>query len=165
MADVGRPTDFTSDHVRQAKKLAVLGMSNKSIAEFFGIAESTLYEWQKDHSEFKEALKKGKVDADSKVAAKLYKRALGFTIRETTYERTGRLMNLQAEDGSKTTEDEYRKKVVIKRVLPDVTAQTAWLRARQPETWRENKSIDHNFSGPVSFSYNEQPGNEPIADE
>lgn len=166
MAERGRPTDYTPEHAKQAKKLAVLGMSNKAIAEFFEIAESTLYEWQNNHPEFSEALKKAKITADARVAKQLYRRAIGFRTVETTYERIGPLDNVRNDaDGTVTTQDLYKKRVVIKRVAGDVTAQTLWLKNRQPDSWRDNKSMDHNFSGPVSFVYSEGAGNDPIADE
>lgn len=166
MPEVGRPTDYTPDHTKKAKKLAILGLSNKAIADVFEVAESTIYEWKKNFPEFSKALTDGKIEADARVASKLYKRAVGYRIRETTYERIGPLDSIRNDaDGINTSQELYRKRVVVKHIIPDVGAQTLWLRTRQPDTWRDNRTIDHNFNGPVSFVYNEQPGNEPIADD
>lgn len=166
MADVGRPSKYTPEVVKTIKKLIVLGLSNKGIAEFLEINEDTLYEWQKVYPEFSDLLKKGRMEADAKVARSLYRRAVGMRIREVTYERTGVFQEIHNDaDGSTTTQEVYKKKVVVKQVIPDVAAQTLWLKNRQPDTWRDNKGLDHNFNGPVTFLYSEQAGNEPIADE
>lgn len=52
------------------------GLSNKQIAHNIGINESTFYEWQNKHSQFSEAVKKGKEVIDREVENALYNRAM-----------------------------------------------------------------------------------------
>lgn len=52
------------------------GLTNEQIAEKLGINPDTLYKYQKVHSEFSEALKKGKEIVDYEVENALLKNAL-----------------------------------------------------------------------------------------
>lgn len=52
------------------------GLSNKQIAHNIGIQEGTFYEWQKRHSEFSKAVKKGKEVIDREVENALYNKAI-----------------------------------------------------------------------------------------
>ena len=72
----GRPSSFRKEFVSLAHDLALLGATDKDLAEALGTSEQTINTWKKVHLEFSLALKKGKLEADSKVAASLYKSAL-----------------------------------------------------------------------------------------
>ena len=74
----GRPTLFKSEYVSQAEKLSKLGFTDLQVADFFGVAESTLNTWKHKHPEFAESLKIGKGEADEMVEKSLYRRALGY---------------------------------------------------------------------------------------
>ena len=97
------------------------GLSNEQIAKNIGIVESTLYDWKKKKEEISKALKKGKEVADYEVENAVFKRAMGYTYEEKTYE-----------DGILT-------KTVVKEVAPDTTAQIYWLKHRQRDKWGESK--------------------------
>jgi len=56
----------------------LLGHTNVELAEFFGIAESTIYEWIKDHPSFAESLQKGREIANMEVVRALHKKAKGY---------------------------------------------------------------------------------------
>ena len=128
----GRPTDYRESYNDQVRKLCLLGAKDKEIADFFGIAESTLNLWKDAHPLFMESIKEGKGYADANVAESLYKRALGFNVKEVR-EETGT-------NGEKTT--------ITDRYIPsDTTAATFWLSNRQGKKWRrvitnENKNIN-----------------------
>jgi hypothetical protein len=53
----GRPTKFKPEFVEQARKLALLGATDREVAEFFEVNEVTVYRWQHEHAEFCKALK------------------------------------------------------------------------------------------------------------
>jgi len=74
---VGRPTDYRPEMAEQAEKLCRLGATNEEMADFFGVAVSTIHEWRGVHPEFSDAVKKGKILADAEVANSLYLKALG----------------------------------------------------------------------------------------
>lgn len=101
------------------------GLTNEQLAHNMGITVSTLYEWQKNHSEISEALKKGKEVVDILVENALLKRALGYEYEEERYEFEAGICV---------------KKTVIKKHMPgDTTAQIYWLKNRKPDAWREKR--------------------------
>lgn len=110
-----------------AKQYAEQGMTNEEIAQCLGITRSTLYEWQNRHSEFMDALKKGKISTDTRVEQALLKRALGYQYEERK---------------TITTDSSNRTEVYIKEVPPDTTAQIFWLKNRKPDEWRNAQPDD-----------------------
>ncbi len=130
----GRPTDYKPEFNDQVYKLCLLGATDKEIADFFEIAESTLNLWKKEKSGFSESIRAGKINADAEVAKSLYKRATGYQYDEITYEKVGEGQTLTevAETGLESVKsDLYKKKVVTKEVAPDVAAQNIWLKNRR----------------------------------
>ena len=77
-AKPGRPTKYEERFAEQARKLCLLGATDEELASFFEVNPDTIHEWKKVHAEFSESIKKGKVEADSNVADRLYQRAMGF---------------------------------------------------------------------------------------
>jgi hypothetical protein len=74
----GRPSSFKPEFIEQAAKLCRLGATDKEMADFFGVAESTFHKWKIDRPEFSESIKSGKVLSDAEVANSLYLRAVGL---------------------------------------------------------------------------------------
>jgi len=130
----GRPTDYRDTYPEQAFRLCLLGATDKEMADFWGVDESTVNNWKLAHPEFLESIKAGKLDADTKVAQSLYKRAIGYEYRETTFEKIGEGENTTevGETGIESIEqDIFKKKVVIKELAPDVAAINIWLKNRR----------------------------------
>lgn len=130
----GRPTDYRPEYVEQAFRLCLLGATDKEMADFWDVEETTVNNWKIAHPEFFESIKAGKIDADSKVAGSLYKRAIGYEYRETTFEKIGEGPDSieVGETGMETIEqDTYKKKVVVKELAPDVAAINIWLKNRR----------------------------------
>lgn len=100
------------------------GLTYEQIANNIGIDVTTLREWRKKESTISTSLKKGREVADYEVENALFKRALGYTYEEKTYE------------------DGILKKVVTKEVAPDTTAQIYWLKNRKPKEWRDKQDYD-----------------------
>lgn len=164
--EVGRPTKFLKKYVKQAYQLCLLGMIDKEIAEFFGVVESTLYYWKNSFPEFSKAMREGKTGADLAVVNALRKRAIGYKVKEVTYEKTGDLTLLEKEgEGVAIQVPEFKKRVVLKEMPGDVMAQHLWLKNRHPKLWRDRKEVDLKTSGPMTFIYGEQAGNQPLEDE
>lgn len=118
----GRPTKYETRLNKQAEKLCKLGATDKEMADFFDIAESTLNLWKIEHTKFSESIKKGKIFADANVAESLYKRATGYTHPE---------IDVKVIDG----------KVVLtpltKHYPPDTASIIFWLKNRQKKKWRD----------------------------
>ena len=102
------------------------GLTNEQIANNMGINVSTLYDYINKFNEISNALKKGKEVVDFEVENALLKRALGYSYEEKTFE------------------DGVLKKVVVKEVQPDTTAQIFWLKNRMSAHWRDKVEVNNS---------------------
>lgn len=129
----GRPTAYLPAYAEQARRLAMLGLTDAEMAEFFSVSERTLNTWKKAHPDFLQSLKAGKIEADTHVATGLYQSAIGGHVVTETREQEG-------PDGGITRTKE------TKQVPPNVTAQVFWLKNRQPARWRDKQEIQQDIS-------------------
>lgn len=127
---VGRPTAYRDGYPEQAYKLAMLGLTDAQIAEFFEISKQTLYDWQAAHPEFLDSITRGKVPADAEVAISLYKRANGYSHEA---------VKIFLPPGA--TEPIYAK--YTEHYPPDTPAASLWLRNRQKALWRDTQSLQN----------------------
>ena len=123
----GRPSKYNVKYNEQARKLCLMGYTDKQLGGFFEVAESTINKWKVDHIGFSESLKAGKEMADAEVTASLFERAKGYSHKET------KVFNNQ---GEILTHD------VNKIYPPDPMAIKYWLNNRQPLNWREKVEVD-----------------------
>lgn len=131
----GRPTLYQDSYPDQARRLALLGMTDAEMAEFFGVSHTTIYEWDKAHPEFAESRARGKANADAKVAEKLYHRALGYHHPDTHIS---------------TYLGEVTETPIVKHYPPDTQAASWWLKNRQPAKWKDKSDIEHTVRMPAS---------------
>jgi transcriptional regulator with XRE-family HTH domain len=143
----GTPSKYRKEFSKLAFELALLGATDVQIAEELNVSKDTINEWKKSKKDFSDSLRRGKLQADAKVAAALYKRALGFKYNEVTYEMIGTNEELSAVSDKVIMVDIYRKKIVTKYVVPDTGAISMWLNNRQKELWRNRQEIDHTSQG------------------
>lgn len=137
----GRPSKFKPEYVKQAFKLALLGSTDKQLADFFEVSEATVHNWKIEHPEFLESLKAGKQTADTGVAKSLFKRAMGFKFDELTYED---ILDTRVDHMGEVTRVPVTKiKTVRKLIIPDTTAQIFWLKNRRPDMWRDKQEHEH----------------------
>ena len=111
-----------------AKELGADGLTDKEIAKLFGVTEQTLNNWKRKFPMFFVSLKAGKAQADDKVEAALYQRAVGYSAPD---------VHISNHQGSVTMTP------IIKHYPPDTTAQIFWLKNRKPDKWRDHQ--DHNL--------------------
>lgn len=105
------------------------GLTDEDIAKNIGISRSTLSEWKNRFPDISDALNTGAREADAVVENALFKKAVGYTVKEkyTTYKPDG------------TVKDERE----IERVIPgDTTAMIFWLKNRMPDLWRDKLNAD-----------------------
>lgn len=133
MADIGRPSSYSSDFARQAEKLCNLGATDQELADFFEVDVRTIYRWKHDHQEFCHALKSGKDVADERVERSLYQRAIGYEQDEVKI--------FMPANAPAPVYAPFRAKVA-----PDVTAAIFWLKNRRKEDWRDKQEVDHTSS-------------------
>lgn len=132
---VGRPSDYKEEYADQAYKLCLLGLTDKELADFFGVKEQTINNWKLKAPEFFESIKRGKEPSDAQVVEKLYKRANGYAYDEVdeSYECYGDEPPILKE-----------KKVRKKHMAPDTNAIRLWLTNRQPKKWRDKHDVEHS---------------------
>jgi len=133
-ARVGRPTEYKEVFSEQAKKLCELGAIDTEVAGFFNVDVRTLYRWQLNHPEFRQALKAGKSAADDRVEKALYRRATGYS-----HDAVKIFVNKEGE----VTKVDY-----VEQYPPDTTAGIFWLKNRRREEWRDK--YDHEHKGKVT---------------
>lgn len=134
----GRDSEYDPSMNDQARKLALLGMTNEEMADFFGVHVSTFYRWQSENSAFREAVNEGKVAADANVADSFYKRATGE--------------HVEIEKIVKNRETGEHSVIKVKTYIPgEASAALNWLKNRQPARWRDMKAIEH--SGAVTITH------------
>lgn len=110
------------------------GLIDKQIAHNIGVTEQTLNNWKKKYPSLFESLKRGKEVIDRQVENALLKRALGYEYEEV------KMIVEKDENGN----EKKRQEKVIKKVIPDTTAQIFWLKNRKPEQWRDRRDIEHS---------------------
>jgi hypothetical protein len=124
---MARPTKYKPEYVEQVTKLGKLGATDKEIADFFGVAESTLNKWKIDHLDFFDAMNSGKLLADAAVADSLFRRAIGYSHPEDDIRTVAMGGNLGSEIVITSTTKHYP---------PDTTACIFWLKNRRIKSWR-----------------------------
>jgi hypothetical protein len=123
----GRPSKFRPEFREQASRLSALGATDREMAEFFKVAESTFNLWKLQQPGFSESLKQGKDVADKRVEQSLYRRAMGYSHDEV------HITNYQGY---------ITQTPIVKHYAPDTTACIFWLKNRKPEEWRDR--IEHS---------------------
>lgn len=123
---MGRPTDYKPEYCEQGYKLCLLGATDKDMADFFEVEESTINNWKLAHPEFVESIKRGKESADAVVASKLFHRATGYDHPEVDV---------------KMFQGKIIKTELVKYYPPDTTAAIFWLKNRQAKKWRDRHEV------------------------
>jgi len=124
----GRPTDYREEYAELARNYCLLGATDKDLAAFFDVDESTINNWKLIHTEFLESLKEGKETADARVAQALYHRAIGYSHPQEEI----KVVSIGDNQGS-----QIERVDTVKHYPPDSTSCIFWLKNRQPEKWRE----------------------------
>ena len=141
---VGRPSRYKQEYCIQAYKLCLLGSTDKQMADFFGVVESTINKWKLDHPEFSESIKRGKEIADMEIANSLFERARGAKVKK---KQAFKLKRVEYEFGKRVLEEERIEIVEVEEELPpDTTSAIFWLKNRNPDQWRDKQQ--HEVTGP-----------------
>lgn len=126
---VGRPSLYKDEYAEQARKLCLLGSTDKELADFFEVCETTLDTWKHEYPEFLGSIKQGKSQADANVADRLYQRAMGFTHPEVDI---------------RVIDHQIIKTDITKVYAPDPAAAIFWLKNRQRGKWRDKIETEHS---------------------
>jgi hypothetical protein len=116
-------------HPRQARLMAMEGLTDKRIAEVWGIHESTLSDWKCSYPEFLEELKNGSTIATLKVVEHFF---LNCIDRYVDIEEIHMCKNEVI-------------RVQTKRFIQgDKWAQSRWLALKDRENWSETHGLQNN---------------------
>lgn len=135
---MARPSKYKAVFAEQAEKLCKLGATDRELADFFQVSESTLNLWKLEHEAFSESLKHGKEIADKRVEQSLYHRAMGYSHQA---------VKIFHEKG----EPEPVIVNYIEHYPPDTTACIFWLKNRKPEEWRDVQKIEQTIEHVVTY--------------
>jgi hypothetical protein len=142
---VGYPTKYDPNyHPKKVVGYCLLGLTDEQMAGIFEIDVATFYRWKNKHSEFCEAIKSGKEDADVKIAASLFKRASGHKEKRIIPIKLRTTVN-----GEGSTE-KVEMVEVEDYYPPEVAAQIFWLKNRNPQMWRDKKEIELNDASNIT---------------
>jgi hypothetical protein len=136
----GAPTLYKEAYNEQARKLCLLGYTDKELAYFFNVCEDTIHEWKKVYPDFSESINKGKDVADGEVAQALYHRALGYS---------------HAEDDIKAINGEIVITKTTKHYPPDTAAAFIWLKNRRSKKWKDKQIVEHEGNITLSNALDE----------
>jgi hypothetical protein len=119
--------NFTNETPKEVYRLALLGATNEQMASFLDISVDNFLRLVRDYKRLRTALRRGRMEADSKVAQALYRRAMGYTCKEA---------HITSYKGEVTITE------VEKHYPPDTTAALRWLGTRQKEVWSDTQRVD-----------------------
>lgn len=136
----GRPSSYKVEYADQAKKLCLLGFTDKQLAEFFQVSEATINNWKLEYPAFLESIRAGKVVADAEVASSLFRRATGE--------------HVLVQKAFKASDGQYQMMELRQYIEPDTNAARLWLLNRRPENWRERSVTEH--TGSIELTSKEQ---------
>jgi len=105
-------------------KLVQLGLTNKEIAEVYGLTEQDFASFLAKNEQVRNIITQTRMRPNFLVESALFKRAVGFRAQEVTFQ------------------EDKPIKVLVREVFPDVTAQIFWLKNRDPERWKDVMDIN-----------------------
>ena len=140
-AGPGRDSLYDASMNDMVRKLALLGLTDKEMAEFFGITERTFNNWKTEYPAFFQSLHEGKTIADANVAESLYKRATGEFV--------------EIEKAYRNKQSGEVEIVKVKTFLPGESgAAKLWLTNRRRQNWADSQNI--TLSGSLELTTKEQ---------
>lgn len=126
----GRPSSYKEEFAELTYNYCLLGATDKELAIFFDVEESTINNWKKQYPKFLESIKRGKEIANAQVAHSLFKRATGYDAPDTDI---------------KVARGKIVKTKLIKHYPPDPTSMIYWLNNRQRDKWSNKHLLEVDF--------------------
>ena len=128
-SNAGRKSKYETHVVprfEEIREWCAKGYTEAEMYKILGIGKDTWYKYKREHVEFADILKTGKVDADDLVEQALYKNAMGYFYTEETVTNKGDVVEVK----------KYHK--------GNTTAQIFWLKNRRRDEWRDKQEVEHS---------------------
>jgi hypothetical protein len=126
-----RPEKYKPEFNELAFNYSLLGADQRKLAELFEVDYVSIHNWKKKYPLFKDAIRRGGVIADAKVAHALYQRALG-------YEHPDEEIKVLSDNGV----GKIVRVETIKKYAPDTNAAVRWLTNRSPDKWKDKNETE-----------------------
>ena len=123
-----RPPMYRPQLCDVAYKICLMGATAAKLGEVLDVEERTIKYWLDKHPAFRAAVNAGREAADAEIAASLYGRAKGFSMKT---------IKVMLVDGKPHQEE------IVENFPPDTNAAKFWLMNRQPTMWREKMEVDN----------------------
>jgi hypothetical protein len=78
MATPGQPTLYKPEYIELAHNYCLLGATNETLGDFFGVTSRTIDNWIATHPDFADAVRRGRAVADATVVRALFRPRLRF---------------------------------------------------------------------------------------
>lgn len=130
---------LTDEGLNLLRAWARRGLTDEQIAHNCGVDRATLARWKKRYTAIRDTLRTAKDVADTAVENALYKRAVGYEVKEVTQYRDDK------------TGEMVTSKVVTKEIAPDPTSMIFWLKNRAPEYWKD-RPVDASETAETQIS-------------
>ena len=117
-----------NDICQRVTDYAKLGASKAEIAKLMKITQDTLNRWLKEYPALSEAFDEGTQIANARVKKAMFQRAIGYTHPDV------HISNYQ---GNITVTE------ITKHHPPDTRAGMYWLNNRDPDEWKDKRSVEH----------------------
>jgi hypothetical protein len=129
-----RPSMYKGDVTdEQAYRLALLGATDREMADVLCISVETMVRWRTEHPSFCQAVINGKDEADAKVAEAMYRRAIGYEHPD---------IHIAVFRDKSTGEITKEITPITKHYPPDPVCCFFWLKNRQRDHWRDVKRTE-----------------------
>jgi hypothetical protein len=128
----GRPSDYRAEFARDAEKLTVIGATEKEMADFFEVSESTIDKWKKKYPMFLRHISRGRITHDLEIGQALRDRAKGYRVKAT---------KIFCSDKGGVTKVPYTEVYP-----PDTPAIKFWLTNRRPKHFRDKVDVEHKVT-------------------
>ena len=122
-----QPSLYHVGYAEIARNLCAQGATNADLADYFGVAISTISLWRIEKKEFFEACQAGAETAAPRVERALYERAMGYTFDS---------------EEIKVIDGQVVRVPIRERVPPDYNSMRLWLCNRAPERWKDISHLD-----------------------
>lgn len=150
--NAGRIGKYKAEYAPQIYRLALLGLTDAKIAEYFEINPSTFALWKNNQPEVKKQLTRGRVDSNLKVVSALYEKAIGYSHPDTVV-LTKTVKHYDEEGKCISSETVPMIVPTTKHYPPDSFACLKILGIRQREEWTDIIKIDHQIHSDININY------------